>query len=65
MQGKLLQALKNQMAKLAKVKSMDDRKKHFIRLCFQWHPDKNPANIELATKGFQMLQEKKKKLLSS
>lgn len=64
-QSMLLDALKKQMQKVAKVKSADDRKKHFQRLCFQWHPDKNPANTELATKGFQMLQEQKARIMSN
>lgn len=64
MPGKLLDALKAEMMRLRRVKSSDDRKKHFLKLCFQWHPDKNPANVQLATKGFQMLQEQKARLLA-
>jgi DnaJ-class molecular chaperone len=62
-QGQLT-ALKAEMSKLRRVRSPDDRKKHFLKLCFQWHPDKNPANVQIATKGFQMLQEKKAFLLA-
>jgi hypothetical protein len=62
-QAKLLDTLKAEMSKLRRVRSPDDRKKHFLKLCFQWHPDKNPANVQVATKGFQMLQEKKGWLL--
>jgi hypothetical protein len=62
-QAKLLETLKAEMSKLRRVRSPDDRKKHFLKLCFQWHPDKNPTNVQIATKGFQMLQEKKGWLL--
>lgn len=62
-QAKLLDTLKAEMSKLRRVRSPDDRKKHFLKLCFQWHPDKNPTNVQIATKGFQMLQENKNRLL--
>lgn len=63
--GSWLEALKAEMSRLRRVKSPDDRKKHFLKLCFQWHPDKNPSNVQLATKGFQMLQEQKARLLAA
>jgi len=59
-----LRALRAEMHRLRRARSPDDRKKHFFQLCFQWHPDKNPNNTEIATKGFQMLQEQKSKLLA-
>lgn len=64
MQVKLLDALKAELSRLRKVPSPSDRKKHFFKLCLQWHPDKNPSNVQFATKGFQMLQEKKGVLLA-
>jgi len=63
-QTKLLGALKAQLKRLYTVRNSDERKKQFLKLCFQWHPDKNPVNVEVATKGFQILQEEKNKLLS-
>jgi len=59
-----MDALKAKLKWLQKVKSLDERKKQFLKLCFQWHPDKNPANVDVATKGFQMIQEQKARLLS-
>eukprot|EP00931_Biecheleriopsis_adriatica_P003843 TRINITY_DN105603_c0_g1_i1.p1 TRINITY_DN105603_c0_g1~~TRINITY_DN105603_c0_g1_i1.p1 ORF type:complete len:571 (+),score=117.47 TRINITY_DN105603_c0_g1_i1:88-1800(+) len=35
---------------------LDERRKAFKTACFQWHPDKNPSNEELATEVFQFLQ---------
>jgi DnaJ-class molecular chaperone len=58
-------ALKEELKKMRKMTSASQRKKFFMQLCFQWHPDKNPENMAFATKVFQMLQEKKKTLLGS
>jgi DnaJ-class molecular chaperone len=60
-----LEALKAQLSRLRKVASRAERKQHFMKLCFQWHPDKNPTNVEFATKGFQLIQERRSQLLVS
>lgn len=36
-----------------------ERKRLFLSLCRQWHPDKNPGAEVRATAIFQMLQEEK------
>jgi len=63
-QAKLLEDLKKEICRLRRCRSVDDRKKLFLKLCFSWHPDKNPANVEVATRGFQMLQEQKARVLA-
>jgi hypothetical protein len=35
------------------------RKKTFKFLCLQWHPDKNPEKLELATEVFQYIQQQR------
>ena len=38
---------------LAKTAHQDDIKKSYQKLAKQWHPDKNPANVEAATIKFK------------
>jgi DnaJ-class molecular chaperone len=45
--------------------SENDIKKAYARLSKIWHPDKNPNNIEEATKKFQEINEAKEILLNS
>jgi DnaJ-class molecular chaperone len=45
--------------------SENDIKKAYARLSRIWHPDKNPNNIEEATKKFQDINEAKEILLNS
>lgn len=40
---------------LAKTANQDDIKKSYQKLAKQWHPDKNPANVEAATIKFKEL----------
>ena len=35
----------------------DELKKQYRRLALQWHPDKNPQNVEEATRIFREIQE--------
>jgi len=63
-QAGLLDTLKAEIVRLHKTPSKAERRRKFLQLCFQWHPDKNPSNAEFATKGFQLLQERKAALLS-
>eukprot|EP00929_Paragymnodinium_shiwhaense_P087160 TRINITY_DN4743_c0_g1_i1.p1 TRINITY_DN4743_c0_g1~~TRINITY_DN4743_c0_g1_i1.p1 ORF type:complete len:818 (+),score=115.92 TRINITY_DN4743_c0_g1_i1:103-2556(+) len=56
-------AVKVELRKIKALSAPAERKKAFLQLCFQWHPDKNPENTEFATKVFQSLQEKKKAVL--
>lgn len=57
-------ALKTEIGQLRRIPA-SDRKKRFMQLCLQWHPDKNPANQTFATRAFQLLQEQKAKLLNA
>jgi len=59
-----LDTLKAEILRLHKMPSKAERKKKFLQLCFQWHPDKNPSDAQFATRGFQLLQERKAALLS-
>merc|ERR1712110_559361 len=59
-------AKKQVLAKLTTMKNIEpkeQRAKAFRELLRQWHPDKNPERIEMATAVFQFLQ-KGKSLLS-
>lgn len=59
-------AKKQVLAKLTMLKNVEpkeQRAKQFRELLRQWHPDKNPERIEMATAVFQFLQ-KGKSLLS-
>lgn len=51
--------LAEQLTSVREQLSTPERKKHFKELCLKWHPDKNVANQDHATKMFQVLQEKK------
>jgi DnaJ-class molecular chaperone len=43
----------------------NDIKKAYVKLSRQWHPDKNPNNIDEATKKFQEINEAKEILLNA
>ena len=45
--------------------SENDIKKAYARLSKIWHPDKNPNNVDEATKKFQDINEAKEILLNS
>ncbi|KAF4663211.1 hypothetical protein FOZ61_001837 [Perkinsus olseni] len=40
-----------------------ERRKAHKKMCFTWHPDKNPENLPVATEVFQWLQRQKRWLL--
>jgi len=55
-------AKKQVLAKLTDIKgieSKDQRAKEFRQLLREWHPDKNPERIDMATAVFQFLQKGK------
>lgn len=51
-------AVEGLYAKLTAV-PLDERRKVFKAACFEWHPDKNPSNEDVATEVFQFLQRLK------
>lgn len=62
----IAQAKKQVLAKLTVMKNIEpkeQRAKEFRLLLREWHPDKNPERIDMATAVFQFLQ-KGKSLLS-
>lgn len=55
-------AKKQVLAKLTVMKNIvekESRQKEFRQLLREWHPDKNPERIEMATAVFQFLQKGK------
>lgn len=50
---------------IAKITTLDERKRAFRDLQRSWHPDKNPENVELATKVFQKLQSERRRFVGS
>merc|ERR1711862_845603 len=58
----IAQAKKQVLAKLTTMKNIEpkeDRAKEFRQLLREWHPDKNPDRIDMATAVFQFLQKGK------
>lgn len=58
----IAQAKKQVLAKLTVMKNIvekEQRQKEFRQLLREWHPDKNPERIEMATAVFQFLQKGK------
>jgi len=45
--------------KLRDMEPKEARMKEFRALLRQWHPDKNPSRVEVATAVFQFLQKGK------
>lgn len=56
-----LEALKN-LTKLQSIEPKEQRAKEWRLLLRNWHPDKNPDNVEVATAVFQFLQKGKQLL---
>jgi curved DNA-binding protein CbpA len=52
----------NQLTAIQKMESKDARSKEFRQLLRNWHPDKNPDKVEVATAVFQFLQKGKRLL---
>lgn len=58
----IAQAKKQVLAKLTMMKNIEpkeQRAKEFRLLLREWHPDKNPERIDMATAVFQFLQKGK------
>lgn len=58
----IAQAKKQVLAKLTVLKNVEpkeQRAKEFRNLLRDWHPDKNPDKLEMATAVFQFLQKGK------
>jgi len=58
----IAQAKKQVLAKLTVLKNVEpkeQRAKEFRLLLREWHPDKNPERIDMATAVFQFLQKGK------
>lgn len=58
----IAQAKKNVLAKLTTMKNVEpkeERAKQFRFLLREWHPDKNPERLDMATAVFQFLQKGK------
>mmetsp|Transcript_33866 Transcript_33866/g.79183 ORF Transcript_33866/g.79183 Transcript_33866/m.79183 type:complete len:333 (-) Transcript_33866:77-1075(-) len=53
------------LLKLKEVESKDQRMKEWRTLLREWHPDKNPDRVEVATAVFQFLQKGKQLLEAS
>lgn len=53
-----MEALKN-LTKLQSVEPKEQRAKEWRLLLRNWHPDKNPDKVEVATAVFQFLQKGK------
>lgn len=47
------------LLKLKEVEPIQARMKEYRELLRQWHPDKNPDKVEVATAVFQFLQKAK------
>lgn len=58
----IAQAKKQVLAKLTMLQNVEpkeQRARQFRELLREWHPDKNPEKIEMATAVFQFLQKGK------
>jgi len=47
------------LTELTKIEPKEQRAKDFRNLLREWHPDKNPERMEMATAVFQFLQKGK------
>jgi len=50
---------------LERLSSRAEKQRVFKDLLRQWHPDKNPERVEVATAVFQLLQNEKRRVLNS